>query len=232
LTRAVPALNGIAECVLNCEEAGQHFLREIAVQKRNFLFTALSIAGAPALAEKKPPAPQASGPTLLTISGAIGGGNRGPLDPALDQMMHKQGLRFERAYAYNFAALTALPAVEIAPTLEYDAKRHALRGPLLSDVIAAVADRPIPASATVKLRGVDGYAVQVAMEDLRKYRFIAATHLDYRPIPLGGLGPLWAVYDADRFPKMAALPLPARFTQCPWALYHIELQFSAREEKG
>jgi hypothetical protein len=226
--RIILALNGTPECVLNCKETEQHFLREIALQKRTFVFTALSIAAAPALARKKPSAPQASGPTLLTISGAIGGGNRGPLDPALDQMMHKQSVRFERAYVYNFATLSALSAVEITPTLEYDAKRHALRGPLLSDVIAAAADGPVPESATVKLRGVDGYVVQVAMEDLRKYRFIVATHIDKQPIPLGGLGPLWAVYDADRFPKMAALPLSARFTQCPWGLYHIELQIAGK----
>lgn len=160
---------------------------------------------------------------MLTVSGAIAGGNRGPLDPALDQMMHKHGIRFERAYVYDFSALTALPAQEIAPTLEYDQKRHALRGPLLSDVIAAATDKAPPAAALVKLRAVDGYVVQVTMEDLRKYRFIAATHLDGQPMALGGLGPLWAVYDADRFPDMMARPLPARFTRCPWALYHIEL---------
>jgi hypothetical protein len=43
-------------------------------------------------------------------------------------------------------------------------------------------------------------------------------------MPLGGLGPLWAVYDADRVPAMAAKPLAQRFGTCPWALYHIEVQ--------
>jgi hypothetical protein len=38
------------------------------------------------------------------------------------------------------------------------------------------------------------------------------------------LGPLWAVYDADRVPEMAAQPLTARFAACPWALYHIAVQ--------
>ncbi len=31
-------------------------------------------------------------------------------------------------------------------------------------------------------------------------------------MPLGGLGPLWAMIDAERF------------SECPWALYHIEVQ--------
>jgi hypothetical protein len=59
---------------------------------------------------------------------------------------------------------------------------------------------------------------------MRKYRFIVATHLDGQPMPLGGLGPLWAVYDADRFADMAGKPLNPRFALCPWALYHIEVQ--------
>ena len=40
---------------------------------------------------------------------------------------------------------------------------------------------------------------------------------------LGGLGPLWAIYDADKVPGMTGKPLPARFGSCPWALYHIEV---------
>ena len=57
----------------------------------------------------------------------------------------------------------------------------------------------------------------------RKYRFIVATHLDGKPMPLGGLGPLWAIFDADRFPDMAARKVTERFALCPWALYHIDL---------
>nr|WP_240162440.1 molybdopterin-dependent oxidoreductase [Glaciimonas sp. PAMC28666] len=177
----------------------------------------------PAFAKKNPEQNKAAGPTLLTISGAIGKGNRGALDPALDQMMHKQNIQFDKAHVFNFATLTALPAVEIKPTLEYDAKVHTLRGPLLVDVIAAATDRVLPENTAVKLRAVDGYVIQVPLADLRKYRFIVATHLDAQPIALGGLGPLWAVYDADRFPEMMSRPLSARFSLCPWALYYIAL---------
>jgi hypothetical protein len=53
---------------------------------------------------------------------------------------------------------------------------------------------------------------------------MVATHLDGHPMALGGLGPLWAVVDADRVPALAALPLAERFGACPWALYHIEVQ--------
>jgi hypothetical protein len=43
----------------------------------------------------------------------------------------------------------------------------------------------------------------------RARRFIVATHLDGEAMALGGLGPLWAVYDADRVPDMAARRWPS-----------------------
>lgn len=192
------------------------------MDKRHFLGAAAlagaaPVFGAPAAAS----APQ--GPSLLTITGAIGRGNRGALDPALDQMMHKQKLAFARAYAMDFGMLAALPARSIRPTLEYDGKAHALRGPLLTDVLAQAGARPAD-SAKVVLRAVDGYAAALELRQLKAWNMIVATHLDGKPMPLGGLGPLWAVYDADRVPEMAARPVNERFGACPWALYHIEVQ--------
>lgn len=73
------------------------------------------------------------------------------------------------------------------------------------------------------LRAVDGYAAVITAAEARARRYIVATHLDGAPMPLGGLGPLWAVYDADRVPQMAARPLAERFGACPWALYHVEV---------
>ena len=161
-------------------------------------------------------------PALLTVTGLIGKGNRGALDPALNQMMAKQKISFSKAFVFDFAALTALAKVNIKPTLEYDNKPHTLAGPLLSDVVQAAGS---PSQGTrLLLRAIDGYNIMMSLADAKKYRFIVATHLDGHPMPLGGLGPLWAIYDADRFSDMAAKPLTERFGLCPWALYHIDVQ--------
>jgi hypothetical protein len=138
-------------------------------------------------------------------------------------MMHRQRLSFEKAFSFDFASLTALPAVTINPTLEYDSKVHTLSGPLLVDVLKAAGAQTSDNSNLV-LRAVDGYAVAVALARARAQRFIVATHMDGAPMALGGLGPLWAIYDADHVPEMAARPVGERFTTCPWALYHIEVQ--------
>lgn len=193
------------------------------MDKRRFLATAAAAGALPSLAEAASTAKASAGPTLLTVTGMIGKANRGPLDPALDQMMKKQGVQFDKAWAFDWAALNALKAVTIRPTLEYDSKPHTLRGPLLLDVVKAAGALPTSGTRLV-MRAVDGYAVTLPEQQARSDRFIVATHLDGKPLPLGGLGPLWAVYDADRVQGMAARPVQERFGNCPWALYHIEVQ--------
>lgn len=190
------------------------------MDKRHFL-GALAAAGALPALHAAPSARR--GPALLTVTGAIAKANRGPFNPMADQMMHKQKLGFDKAWVFDFAAISALPAVTIRPTLEYDGKVHTLIGPLLVDVLKA-AGAQTGAASKIVLRAVDGYAAVLPLAQARAQRFIVATHLDGEAMALGGLGPLWAVYDADRIPEMAAKPVAERFGSCPWALYHIEVQ--------
>ena len=164
-----------------------------------------------------------SGPGLLTVAGAIARGNRGPLDPAMDQLMVKHGAKFDKAWQFDAAMLARLPAVTIQPTLEYDAKPHKLSGPLLGTVVEA-AGVAAGASVTLGLRALDGYTVAVSLADARGYRMIVAHTLDGAPMSVGGLGPLWAVYDADRLPAFKDKPLKERFGLCPWGLYYIEVK--------
>jgi hypothetical protein len=192
------------------------------MHKRTFLGSA-ALAGLAPLATVQA-APSASrGPALLTVTGAIQRSNRGPFDPVLDQMMHKQQVSFDKAYVFDEAALLALPSLTIRPTLEYDARPHQLRGPLLLDVLARAGAR-VSDAATLTLRAVDGYNVELTGAQARARRVIVATHVDGGPMPLGGLGPLWAIYDPANVPDMAKLPLPQRFQQCPWALYHVDVR--------
>lgn len=200
------------------------------MKKRSFLQAAMAATvvggGATAITGHAQNAPKASsGPTLLTVSGLIGAGNRGALDPALDQMMVKHHINFNRAQTFDFASLTTMPSVTIKPTLEYDNKQHVLRGPLLITVAKASGVR-VTDKTSFLLRAVDGYVVVISAGEATKRGFIVATHLDGHPMALGGLGPLWTVYDADKFPDMAAKPVTERFGLCPWATYHIEVKES------
>jgi len=189
------------------------------MEKRTFLAT-LALAGAtPSLTMAKN---AGRGPTLLTVTGAVPHANRGKFDPVADQMMFKQKLSFDKAWTFDYAALAALPAVTIRPTLEYDSKVHMLAGPLLTDVLKT-AGVALTDSTRITLRAVDGYAAAITGAQARRQRFIVATQMDGAPMALGGLGPLWSVYDADRVPEMVARPVAERFGSCPWALYHINV---------
>ena len=189
------------------------------MRKRHFLGALASGAAVP-LAGHAQPATAAKAPALLTVTGAIAKTNRGPFDGVLDQLMAKQKLAFDKAYAFGFADLAGLAAITIKPTLEYDNRQHVLKGPLLATVLRAAG----ATGSRLAMRAIDGYAPAISLADAQKYRFIVATHLDGRPMPLGGLGPLWAVYEADAFPDMAAKPVDQRFALCPWGLYHIDVQ--------
>jgi hypothetical protein len=193
--------------------------------KRRFLAASGAAGLLPVLSPRAfaaaPPLP--AQPTLLTVSGAVGKTNRGAFDPVIDQMMGKHGITFDKAFAFDAAALAKLPAVAIKPTLEYDAKPHALRGPLLATVLAA-AGVPAGASVQLGLRAVDGYNVGLSLADAVAYRMIVATHLDGQPMALGGLGPQWAIYEADTVVAFKDKPLKQRFGLCPWGLYHVDVK--------
>jgi hypothetical protein len=192
------------------------------MKKRTFLATAFGAAALAPLARAADPAKGPRTPALLTITGNVGKSNRGALDPVRDQMMAKQKIKFDKAFVFDFAALAAMPAVTIKPTIEYDNKVHTLSGPLLVDVLKAAG--VTGDAGKLAMQAVDGYAPTISLADARKYRFIVATHMDGQTMALGGLGPLWGVYEPDRFPEMAAKPISERFALCPWALYHIDYQ--------
>lgn len=192
------------------------------MNKRNFLAVAaaagmLPATSAPALAKTA-----TSGPALLTVAGAIKKGNRGPLDAALDQMMAKHGVKFSEAFTLDTAALQRLPSVTIKPTLEYDNKAHTLTGPLLTTVLNTAGVRT-DAALRLGLRAVDGYNVNITLADVKTYRMMVATHMDGKPLALGGLGPQWAVYEADTLPAFKDKPVKERFALCPWGLYFIDV---------
>jgi hypothetical protein len=94
------------------------------MNKRQFFGVAALAGAAPVLGKQA----AGAGPALLTVSGAISRPNRGPFNPALDQMMLKQNVRFERAFTLDYATLARLPAAAIEPTLEYDARPHTCAG--------------------------------------------------------------------------------------------------------
>lgn len=190
------------------------------MKRRSFIAAAAAgVAVAPWISPAEA-VPTRAAPALLTVSGAIASHNRGPRDK-MDQLMSKHGIDFERAQVFDFAALATLPAITIEPQVEYDGKTHRISGPLMTTVLKAAGVNIH--EAVIALRAIDGYGAELTLNEVRDLRFIIATHLDGAPLPVGGVGPLWAVYDPAKVPGMMDKTLAERFMRCPWGLYHIQV---------
>lgn len=196
------------------------------MKKRQFLSHSVGVllgaAGVTASQTQAAPSVKSEQQVVLTLSGAIDRTNRGKFDEVLDQLMHKHGIHFERGFELTLADLAKLPSVTINPTMEYDAKPHQLSGPRLADVLKVAGiskDKP----TKLVLHGIDGYSPEMTLASALGLNYILATHLDGKLLHIGGFGPLFALYDADRVPEKAALPLGQRFAACPWGLYLIEV---------
>jgi hypothetical protein len=192
------------------------------MNKRDFLAAAATASVLPAATAPAVAKPTGRGPVLLTVAGAIARKNRGPIDSTLDQMMIRHGLDFKQAFTFDATVLHRLPKISIRPTLEYDSKPHTLTGPLLTTVLDETGIKNDPA-LRIGLRAVDGYNVTISVEEARSYRMIVATDIDGTPLALGGLGPQWAVYEADTIAVFRSKPVKERFALCPWGLYFIEV---------
>jgi len=201
------------------------------MKKRQFLATSLVATAstlalaATATAKNHSKTAKQVGPHLLTITGSVTHTNRPPFNAGSDILMGKHKLNFDKARSFDFASLASLPSVTIKPTLEYDGKVHQLSGPRLSEVLSVcgIEKNADGERFKIALRAIDGYAAVLTLSQIRKLEFIIATHIDGQPMAIGALGPLWAVFDADRHADVAALPLKERFSQCPWGLYHIDI---------
>ena len=77
------------------------------MDKRRFLLAGALGAAAP-LKAATPAADARSGPGLLTMAGAIGKSNRGPLDLALDLLLAKHGRSFDKPFVLDAAMLARL----------------------------------------------------------------------------------------------------------------------------
>ncbi|PRC92714.1 molybdopterin-dependent oxidoreductase [Solimicrobium silvestre] len=194
------------------------------MEKRQFLSSGLVLGTLliPTLKEASATIQNASAQIILTITGDIKHVNRDKSDVVKDQLMHKQGVHFERAYTFALSDLENLRAKTISPTLEYDARIHQLSGPRLMDVLELVGVNKTKHSSII-FHGIDGYSPEISLALAEKYDYILATKLDGQLLSVGGFGPLFAIYDADRLTEIAQKPLNQRFDKCPWGLYCIEV---------
>ena len=172
-------------------------------------------------------------PVLLTISGPGVQPNRTGLDPKRDIMLAAQGHQFDAAWVCGRDAINSLPQTSMNSAIEYDDQRHELRGPLLETVLQASGldiSKALAENHWITLQAIDGYRVQMPLTQALRWRYLLATQMDGQALPLGGLGPLWAMFDPQTLSKSDASSDKKPFTQAAWGLYYIRI--SAEQPKA
>ncbi|MCW2307022.1 molybdopterin-dependent oxidoreductase [Rhodobium gokarnense] len=131
-------------------------------------------------------------PATLTVIGKVGTSNRPGFDPFRDAFFKFHGKEFEKAFAFDRAALKALPQRTVTAKAAPWPKPVTASGPPLKDVLdaAGVAD-----DATVTLFALDGYGVTLSPADRAARDWVLAIEMDGTPLAIGGRGPAWLLYD-------------------------------------
>lgn len=134
----------------------------------------------------------AQGPTLLTVTGAIGEGNRDASNSFDDAFLTFRERGFEKAYVFDRSALEALPQVNLIAHAETWPRSVEARGPRLEDVLSAAG---VARSASVSLMALDGYTIELGPEERASGAWVLAIDADGEPLGLGGRGPAWLLQD-------------------------------------
>ncbi len=153
---------------------------------------------------------------VLTVTGAIGNSNRGPIDDFADAFLAHKNVKFDRAYEFTRASLAALGQRELTVKRAPWPKPVVVRGPMFKDVMAAVKAE----GDTVVLQALDGYQSTFPVAALKSADVILALEADGKPLSIGGLGPLWLVFP----PGVVPGDDKAGDAGLAWSVFHIALK--------
>lgn len=155
----------------------------------------------------------AEGPVILTIIGKISKPNRGSMDAFKDPFFKSQDVAFEKATAFDRRALLKLGTKKMQLKLPEWSTRHEFEGPLLRDVLNAAGAE----GKTLFLKALDGYGIEIPLNDVRENEIIIALNMDGKALGLGGRGPAWLLYperDGSQIEESKLI----------WSLYLVEVK--------
>lgn len=176
-------------------------------------FLALALAGG--LAAAAVPA-LADGPVVLTVSGKIANPNRGALDPEHDKLLDVNAVSFEKARSFDLAALTALEQVEVPTDFPMGGPTVTFSGPALEDVLEAAGAE----GDTLLIQAIDGYTIEVPVEEAVAKGAVLALSRDGRAFGIGDFGPTQVVFPRGERADLADMVDDWWI----WQIYHIGVE--------
>ena len=153
--------------------------------------------------------------TLLTVTGDITKTNRAKYEAFNDALFAVYDQEFERAYTFNREQLLGLPQRELTTHYPNWPRAVAVTGPLLKDILTRVGAQ----GGKVTVRGLDGYFVELTLEDIATTKPLLALNADGQDLSIGGRGPLWLV--AEREKLSGEVEDDAGLV---WAVFHVRVE--------
>lgn len=184
------------------------------LNRRIFMAAALiggTMIGAPSVAQEA-----AQGPILLTVTGAVSNPNRGGYDPDTDKFFGFNEVEFANAAQFDYGALEALDMVKVMADFPKGRQVHEFEGPLLSDVLAAAGAQ----GQTVTIQALDGYAVEIPLEEMVDAGAVVALKRDGAAFGIGGFGPTQIVFPRAERADLADMP----DDNWVWSIFHIKVE--------
>jgi hypothetical protein len=159
---------------------------------------------------------QAQGPVMLTVTGAVEHSNRGPVDPELDKLFAFNEVDFEKAVEFDLGTLQALPQTTVKADFPKGGDTVEFSGPTLSDLLSAAG----ATGGTVTVQAMDGYAVEVPVEEMVGKGAVVALARDGKPLGIGGFGPAQIVFPRAERADLAEMPDDWWI----WQIFHIKVE--------
>jgi hypothetical protein len=170
----------------------------------SYIWAVMAFAAVPALLPSSVLAqtgalPAPKGDVLLTIDGAI-------------------SMVTEGSQAWlDRAALEDLGLTELKTSNPFTDGVHLYEGVLLAEVLDLVG----ASGTTLTARALDGYTVDIPVQDVRDYPVLLAMKIDGQVMSVRQKGPLWVIYPVDQYPDLKAESYSARSI---WQLTHVTVQ--------
>lgn len=173
----------------------------VSVDSRTFVFAFVLVLSvlfvAPPAVAGQLPAP--TGKVLLTVTGAITNTTDG------------------KTAEFDRARLQALGVHTLRTSNPFIQGVHTFEGVRLSDVLNAVGAQ----GTTVVARALDGYTIDIPIEDAAKYQPLLAMKMNGKVMRVRSKGPIWVIYPVDHYPELKAENFSGRSI---WQLNSLEVR--------
>lgn len=161
-------------------------------------------------------AQEVEGPVILTISGNVANPNRGAVDPAVDQFFVYSEAEFSEATQFDYASLQKLEWLKTNADFPKNGDMQQFEGPLLADVLKAAG----ASGEKITMTALDGYAIEVKMQEMIDKGAVLALKRNGRPFAVGDYGPTQIVFPRAERADLKDMP----DDNWIWSIYHIKVE--------